>query len=177
MSAKEELAVFAPSLTVMLTGATPVWPKSGVTVTMRLLSLPPTTMFALGSNVVFEEEAETVRTDAGLSASPIVNGMSSTEELMRQLVVGIVEMTGAVLAGRTLTTNEVLFDLPPVSMTQTVTVDEPGWFPPLTLTVRLELLPPKAMLLRGMTVWSDEPAFRLRAEAGSSASRTLKSSG
>src|ERR1041385_6144979 len=127
MRAKDEVAVFVPSLTVMVIGATPVWPGSGVRLTVRLLSLPLKTMFASGKRAVLEEEPDKVRMDAGLSASPMVNGILGTEEFIREFVAGKLEITGAVLAGSTLTANEMLLDLPPLSMTQTVTVDEPGW--------------------------------------------------
>jgi len=81
-----------------------------------------------------------------------MNGIAAVGTFMRVFVGGMLEMTGAVLAGRTVTKNEVLLDFPPVSMTQTVIVEEPGWFPAVTFTVRLELLPPKVMFAFGITL-------------------------
>ena len=107
-------------------GATPTCPAVGVTVTVRLLSLPPKMILAFGTRPGFEEDAESVRLAAGNSASPTVKGTPLTDEFIRQVVTGIVEMTGAVFAGSTLTTNEALLDLPPVSMTQSVIVETPA---------------------------------------------------
>ena len=125
MSANADVAVFVPSLTITVIGATPICPAVGLTVTVRLLPLPPKTMFILETSAEFDENPDKVRTDAGLSASPTVKAMPATEELTRQFVAEIVEMTGAVFAGNTVTMNERLFDFPPVSITQTVMVDDP----------------------------------------------------
>src|SRR6185295_5598935 len=43
VSKNVSLAVFVPSLTVTVMVAVPVWPVAGVTVTVRLLPLPPYT--------------------------------------------------------------------------------------------------------------------------------------
>src|ERR1051326_6674081 len=101
-------------------GATPAWPGAGVTVTVRLLPEPPKRMFALGTRLVLADEEPRVRLEAGDSASPMVKGIGWVVVPGCVLVAGTEEMTGAVLAGKTVTTNEVLLDLPPESMTQTV---------------------------------------------------------
>src|SRR5438128_885412 len=71
------IAVLVPSLTVTVICAVPVLPAAGVTVTVRFAPLPPNTIFAFGTRVVEEELPETVRLVAGVSASPIVNGIAT----------------------------------------------------------------------------------------------------
>src|SRR6266508_421594 len=56
--------VSVPSLTVTVIVVVPDWLASGVTVTVRLVPLPPKTIFAFGTRVVFEEAPETVRAAA-----------------------------------------------------------------------------------------------------------------
>ena len=174
---KMELAVLVPSLTVTVMGAMPIWPGAGVSVTVRLLLLPPKRMLLVGRRVGFAELAERVRVEAGVSASPTVNGMGAVETLIKVFVGGIEEMTGAVFAGSTVTVKEVLLDFPPVSMTQTVMMEEPAWGVAVTLTVRLAPLPPKAMLPFGIIEGLAEMPLSVRFAAGSSASRTVKESG
>jgi len=70
------LAVFVPSLTVTVMVALPVLPDAGVTVTVRFAPEPPSTMLAVGTKVVEEEVLVSVRFAAGVSASPIVNGIA-----------------------------------------------------------------------------------------------------
>src|SRR3989442_14584593 len=73
VSVNGSLAVRLPSLTVTVITALPVWPAAGVTVTVRLAPLPPKTMFAFGTRVVFPELPLTTRLAAAVSASPTVN--------------------------------------------------------------------------------------------------------
>src|SRR2546423_9369813 len=77
VSTNVSLPLKAPSLTITVTVALPVWLAAGVTVTVRLLPLPPKTMFALGTNVGFEELPLMVKLFAGVSASPIVKGIAT----------------------------------------------------------------------------------------------------
>jgi len=50
----------------------PVCPDAGVTVTVRFAPLPPKTMFASGTNVVFDELRVRFRLAGAVSTSPIV---------------------------------------------------------------------------------------------------------
>ena len=72
----ESVALDVPSLTVTVIVAVPVWPLAGVIVTVRLLALPPKTIFAFGTSVVLEDPPVTTRLEAGVSASPTVNAMA-----------------------------------------------------------------------------------------------------
>src|SRR4051812_16912063 len=120
MSAKAELAMLVPSLAVTGTGATPIWPAAGVIATVRLLPLPPKTNAVLGTSAGLAELTDTTSEAAGVSASPTVNGIGPVETPAAVLVAAMLAIMGAVLAGRTVTTKEVLLDLPPASMTHTV---------------------------------------------------------
>src|SRR5262245_61646200 len=62
-----------PSLTVNVMVAVPDWLAAGVTVTVRFAPLPPNTMLAFGTSVVFAELPETVRLAAAGSASAIAD--------------------------------------------------------------------------------------------------------
>jgi hypothetical protein len=73
------LVVFVPSLTFSVMVAEPVRPAAGVTVTVRLAPEPPKTIFAVGTSVVDEDVAETVRLAATVSASPMVNGIAAVD--------------------------------------------------------------------------------------------------
>lgn len=64
-----------PSLTVTVIVAEPNCKVAGVTLTFRLAPDPENTMFALGARVGFEEVPDTVRLDAEVSISPMVNGI------------------------------------------------------------------------------------------------------
>ena len=63
-----------PSWTEIVICELPVWFAAGVTFTVRFCPLPPNTIFPFGTNDVREELPETVKLDAAVSASPIVNG-------------------------------------------------------------------------------------------------------
>src|ERR1039458_4108245 len=102
---KVVLAMLVPSLTVTVMGTTPVWPALGVTVTVRLLPLPPKIMLALGTRAVLAEVADNARLAAGVSRSPTVKAMGGGAVLRRVLVQEIAEMQGAVFAGNTVTAN------------------------------------------------------------------------
>src|ERR1039457_5491381 len=114
---KVELAALVPSLTVTVMGTTPVWPAAGVTVTVRLLPLPPKTMLALGTSAVLAEVADNARLAAGVSRSPTMKAMGGAAVFRSVLVQEIVEIQGAVLAAKTVTVKLVLLEAPPVSIT------------------------------------------------------------
>src|SRR3954468_8578667 len=80
--AKPELAVAPPpSRTVTVITAVPVRPVAGVMLTVRLLPVPPKTMFADGTSNASEEVPLTRRVEAAVSASPIVNGIGPVDVL------------------------------------------------------------------------------------------------
>ena len=62
----------APSLTVSVILTAPDWPATDVSVTVRLLLLPPKTIFAGGRIAGAAELAVRVNNEAAVSTSPIV---------------------------------------------------------------------------------------------------------
>jgi hypothetical protein len=77
VSTNASLAVSTPSLTVAVIVAEPVWLAAGLTVTVRLLPLPPNTMFPLGTSVGFDELPLKVRFAATVSGSPTVKPIAA----------------------------------------------------------------------------------------------------
>ena len=73
------LALNAPSLTVKVMAVVPLCPATGVTVTVRLLALPPKTIFPLGTKVVFDELPLNPRLPAAVSGSPTVKLSGPTD--------------------------------------------------------------------------------------------------
>src|SRR3954464_7606656 len=69
----------ASSLSVTVMFALPLWAAAGVTVIVRLLSLPPKTKFALGTSVGLEELAVRTRLLRAVSGSLIVNAIGPVE--------------------------------------------------------------------------------------------------
>ncbi len=61
VTVKLDCAVREPSETVRVMVATPDLPAAGETVTVRLAAVPASTMRVVGTSVVFEELAVTVR--------------------------------------------------------------------------------------------------------------------
>ena len=76
VSKKESLALLVPSLTVTVMVLVPDNPDAGVTVTVRLVPLPPNTMLLVGTRVGLDEVALRMRLAGGVSRSLIVNGMA-----------------------------------------------------------------------------------------------------
>src|SRR5205085_6575706 len=68
---KELLAAACPSDTRIVITAVPVWPRAGVTVTVRLEPLPPKTMLPFGTKRVSDEVPVRGRLDGAVSTSPI----------------------------------------------------------------------------------------------------------
>ena len=77
-------------------------------------------------------------TDADLSSplEELEKLMAGVEVLRRVLVTGMLEITGAVLRGRTVTAKLVLLERAPVSVTESVIMDVPVWPPARMVTVR-----------------------------------------
>src|ERR1043166_8153576 len=80
LTVRRKLVLVKPkfvSLTEIVIVAVPNWLAAGVTVTVRLLPLPPKTMLETGANRGLDDCAASERTLAGVVSSPIVNGMAA----------------------------------------------------------------------------------------------------
>lgn len=142
-------AVVVPSFTVTVIVVDPVWPGAGVTVTVRLAPLPPKTMLAVGTRVVFPLAPETVRIPAAVSMSPMVNGNAPVEAGSTTDWFARADMVGGSFTALTVNVNTVLTELVP-SLTEMVTVETPFWFATgVRVTVRLPPDPPNSMLAVG----------------------------
>src|SRR5881392_1496041 len=73
-----DLLADAPSrsATVMVMVAVPDWLAAGTTMNVRFDPLPPKTIFASGARPWLEERPLTVKLAAGVSRSPMENGMA-----------------------------------------------------------------------------------------------------
>ena len=76
----------------------PNCPEAGVKAIVRLAPEPPNVMPVLGSNVVLDEVADTVREAAAVCASPMVKGIAPVEVLEVISRFKTSEMVGAVFA-------------------------------------------------------------------------------
>ena len=118
---------------------------------------PPKTMLALGTREVFDEDPETAKLPAGVSLSPIVNGIAGVGVSSLVLVSVISDIVGRSLTPVTVRSNESLTDPPFPSVTVTVMVAVPIWLEAgVIVTVRDPPLPPKTMLLFGTSVRFEE---------------------
>ena len=117
-----------PSLTVTVMLATPVCPAAGVTVTVRLLPAPPNMIPAVCTRVALSELPESVRLEAEVSASLMVNGMAAVAESAAISRLVMLEMVGGWLTWLTVTVKvrETTLLLVPPSLTVTVIVAVPN---------------------------------------------------
>jgi len=139
--------------------ALPVCPATGVTVTVRLTAASKD--YVVGRHQRRMEEAPvTVRLLTGVSTSPTVK-LSGPVELFTLIVwFAMLDIVGGSFTALTVTTKFVLALYCP-SLTLTVIVTTPFWLAAgLTVTVRLDPLPPKTMLLVGTSVALDDPCSR-----------------
>src|SRR5438552_764626 len=102
------LRTFTPSLTLTVINVVPTWLVAGVTVTARLVPLPPKTMLALGTNVRLVDVALRVRLPAAVSTSPIMNAMGPVEVSSLTVWLPMAEMVGGSLTAFTVTRKVVL---------------------------------------------------------------------
>ena len=86
----------APSSTVIVIVAVPVWLVAGVMVTVRLAPLPPNVMFPFGTSVVLLEVPLRVRLLAAVSASPIVKLIAGVAVFLSVDWLGMSLIVGAV---------------------------------------------------------------------------------
>ena len=89
---KEVVEEAEPSLTVRVIVAEPKALARGVTVTVRLAPLPPSTMEATGASAVLVLLAETVRAPGAVSTSPTVkaSGPVAPSSAMVWLATGVI---------------------------------------------------------------------------------------
>ena len=153
--------------------AVPDWLAAGVTVTVRFAVLPPSTTFAVGTRVVFDELRVTVRLPAAVSASPMVKVIAPVLESSSIVRFVMSLMVGAVFTALTVRAKlEVAVRAP--SLTVTVIVAEPLWpATGVTVTVRLAPLPPNATLAAGTKTVFEEAAETVRLVAAVSTSDTV----
>ena len=121
------LTLAVPSLTVIVMLALPVCPGCGVIVTVRLPAVPPNTMPETGTRVGLPELPETVRLDAAVSGSLMLNGIAAVDVLAAITRLVMTEIVGDWLTLLTVTVNarETMLLLAPPSLTVTVMVAEP----------------------------------------------------
>ena len=101
VSTKVSLADREPSRTVTVIVAVPLWPAAGVTVTVRLASLPPNTMLASGTRVVFDEPPSRVRLASAVSTSPTVMARAPVFAFSAIVWLAMSEIVGASLTAVT----------------------------------------------------------------------------
>src|SRR5438093_3806512 len=175
---KLTLADAPPSFTVTVRVALPNWLAAGVAVTVRFAPLPPKTMLPLGIKAEWEDVPTRVKALAGVSASPTTKGIAVVG--VSSLIVWsvIVVIVGGVFGAElTVSRNDVLaFDCP--SLTVSVILLVPVWpAAGVTVTVRLDPLPPKTMFALGTKVRFVEVPLTKRLPAAVSASPTVNASG
>ena len=139
----------APSLTVSVIVALPLWLLAGVTVTVRFAPLPPSTMFASGTNVVLLLLPLRSKSATAVSTSPTVtdNALVAVSSLVDRLLTSLI--VGASFTASTVNTNvSVVLAVP--SPTVSVIVALPFWLlAGVTVTVQLAPLPPNTMFASG----------------------------
>src|SRR5437667_183054 len=94
MRTKVSLAVATPSLTMTVIVAVPAWFVAGSIAMVRLTSVPPNTMFPLGTSVGLEDEALTTRLVTGVSISPTVNAIGPVDVSSGVLRLRMSEIVG-----------------------------------------------------------------------------------
>src|SRR2546423_820106 len=103
VSAKLVVVLRMPSLAMRSIWVVRICPAAGVTVTVRLESLPPSTMLLNGTKVVFQEPTVTARLPAAVCASPMVNGSGAVEVPALIVWFGTLLTVGGVLVATPLT--------------------------------------------------------------------------
>ena len=72
---KLSLWVAIPSFTITVIRVLPDIFVAGVTLTVRVMPLPPNVMLLIGTRLAFEDKAVRVKLPAGVSTSPIVKAI------------------------------------------------------------------------------------------------------
>ena len=125
---------------------------AGVTVTVRLLALPPKSMPAVEIRAGFEEAPVKLKLAAGVSASPIRKLIGAVKTSSAVLWSGMLEMVGSALILNVKTREPMLLEDSP-SFASTVIDAVPNLCRPgVTVSVRLAPLPPTARFASGTIV-------------------------
>src|SRR5688572_9938446 len=162
-----------PSLTVIVMVEVPFCSVTGVMITLRSVPDPPKLIFATGTNVVFDEAADTVKDPGGVSASPLVNAIAEVGVFSFVDWAPIAVIVGAPLA---LTVSTKLVEVVVVpSLTFTVIVLVPlSPFAGVMTRFRFAPLPPITILAFGMRVVLEDVAVTVNEPGGVSGSPTVK---
>ncbi len=138
------------------------------------MSLPDTTTFASGTNVLSLELAVTVNDVAAVSASPIVNGRAgvATSSVVVWFVIAV--MVGASLTAPTAKVKVIEVTTVPSPTLIVIVVDPLSPGAGVSVTVRSEPDPAKTMLPLGTNVVTLDVPVTIRLAAGVSASPILK---
>src|SRR5688572_25529806 len=148
----------------------PLWPVTGVIVTVRFAPLPPKTMLASGTNGALLEVPVTVKVATGLSGSAMVNAMAPVGVFSGVVWSFMLVMVGGSLVAFTVKTKSVDAVADP-SDTVTVIVDVPLWLPAgVIVTVRFAPVPPNTILAVGTTAVLLDTPVSVRSAGSVSAS-------
>src|SRR6267378_5018914 len=121
------LAEAEPSLTATVILALPVWPETGVMVTVREVPVPPKTIAEGLTSERLSEVPDRIRLAAGASISLMVKGSGGVLRSTAMITLANEEIVGIWFTGATVTMNEretrLLVAAP--SLTMTVMIAEP----------------------------------------------------
>ena len=165
-----------PSPTVMVMVAVPLSSAAGVITTLRPLPLPPKTMLPSGTNVVFDDVAESVRPLGWVSASPIVKAMGDVGVFSFVDWSAIEVIVGGMLSLTVNTKFTEVLSVPSPTVMVMVVVPNSSVAGVIT-KLRPLPLPPKMMLPSGANVVFDEVAESVRPLGWVSASPIVKAMG
>src|ERR1043166_2692943 len=169
-----ELVPPLASVTVKVIVVAPNWFCAGVSVTVRLLPLPPRTIFELGTRAGFEELPVTTRLPAGVSISPTVKAIAPLGVSSLMATLAIAEMVGRSLTDNTVRMKEPLVVAAP-SLTLKVIVVVPNWFAAgVIVAMRLAPLPLKTMFPTGTRPALEDAADKVMLPGAVSTSPTTK---
>ena len=149
---------------------------AGVTLTVRLVPVPPSTILLLGARVGFEEEPVTVKLVAAAPVWPTVNDNGPQLALALIVWLATAVMVGG---GSALTVTPKLVELQSVpAHTVRVMVAVPVWLAAgVTVTVQLVPLPLSATLVLGTNVGFEDAAVTVNGPVEVPLWPTLKAKG
>src|SRR6185503_11570650 len=167
-----------PSVTVNVMIAEPDRCPAGVTMSARLVPLPPRTMLLSGTSDVSDDDAVTVNRSAGVSTSLTANGSTPVDMSSAMDWLRIPVMVGGSFTGLTVKVKDADAKANAPSKTSIVILAEPDWFASgASVTVRLDPLPPNTMLFVGISAGFEEKCRSARLAAGVVASATVNEIG
>lgn len=166
-----ELLLLSVTVTVMV--VEPVRFEAGVIVTLREEPDPPKEMLLFGTRAVLDDEPETDKTALESSTSETVKGIAGVAVSSFVLLSVMLDIAGGSLTGMTVSRKVSLVDSPSPSVTVMVIVAEPNSLAAgVTVTVRLDLFPPKVIFSTGTRMVSEDEPVIDNAPTGVSASPT-----